>query len=83
MEETLRSPLAESVSKITDRSQVKPQPTEVATEEELGHWERCLGLYVTPDEVCRLLVTVRALQRDLTEVRAKLVVAREILKGVE
>jgi hypothetical protein len=79
----LSSPRAESAKAITDRSHVKPQPTEAMDEEQLAYWERVHGLYATPDDVQRLLATVRALQRDIAEARAKLVEAQQLLGGKE
>ncbi|SRR6266568_2068518 len=85
MEGTLRSPLAESAQAITDSSHVKPQPTEVASEEFLLSVEGLVAaeeldtVIVQRDELERLLATVRVLQRDLREARAKLVEAQQVL----
>ncbi len=90
MEETLRSPLAESARAITDDSYEKyfrPYlPDEVVTEKELEEWRQFAFGYLesravvfSAVDVARLIVTVRALQRELREARAKLIEVQQVL----
>jgi hypothetical protein len=83
----LSSPLAESAKAITDRGHVKYPPPDVpVTDEELQGWytrsteEKGRMLEFKAFDLARLIATVRALQRDLADARAKLVEAQQLIK---
>jgi len=79
----LSSPLAESARTITSADHVKPQPTELVAQEELAEWEQRGGGWLNAGNARRLMATVRALQRDLAEARARLVEAQQLLEGAK
>jgi|ERR1041384_7455632 hypothetical protein len=81
LKDSIVSPMLESARAITSAEHVKPQPTELVTEEELTAWEASYGTYLNRSAAKRLFATVRALQRDLAEARAKLVEAQQVAEN--
>jgi uncharacterized metal-binding protein YceD (DUF177 family) len=80
--------MLESAKAITDTSHVKyPPPDTPVTDQELQGWyvrsteEKGRMLEFKAFDLARLVATVRALQRDITEARAKLVEAQQVAEN--
>lgn len=96
LNESIISPMLDSAKEITRADHVKRQyPEFPVLDNELQALENSAAivrdmyikgaaatdqLVVSANDIARLIATVRALQRDLAEARAKLVDARELLK---
>src|ERR1041384_5682542 len=78
LKDSIVSPMLESARAITSAEHVKPQPTELVTEEELTAWEASYGTYLNRSAAKRLFAPVRAWRRARGEAGAKLLKAQQV-----
>jgi hypothetical protein len=89
IEGSIISPMLDSVRTITDRSHVKfPPAGEPVRDEELKQWEELASsgmkwskVWLGAEDLTRLVATVRQLQGDLAEAKAKIIEAQQVIEG--